>query len=206
MALVVKNLPGNAGDVKRQGFNPWVRKIPWGRAWQPTPVFLPGESSWIEEPGRLQSMGSQRVGHGWSDLVQHQVRPQQGSALSLVHCKAEFLSFYWVWRTLSFFPFYLKKNCFHSSQSNPSLHSLWKLLDTPPPPFPRLIDLPPPYSFSPRIQDHTIWCSIVLQLLHEYCFSFPGWVVPDHLDNVSFHRGIKDLLAGWSKVPVGLLP
>ena len=29
---------------KRHGFNPWVRKIPWRRAWQPTPVFLPGES------------------------------------------------------------------------------------------------------------------------------------------------------------------
>ena len=25
------------------GFNPWVRKIPWRRKWQPTPVFLPGE-------------------------------------------------------------------------------------------------------------------------------------------------------------------
>ena len=29
---------------KRCGFNLWVRKIPWRRAWQPTPVFLPGES------------------------------------------------------------------------------------------------------------------------------------------------------------------
>ena len=29
---------------KRCGFDPWVRKIPWRRAWQPTPVFLPGES------------------------------------------------------------------------------------------------------------------------------------------------------------------
>ena len=29
---------------KRCRFNPWVRKIPWRRAWQPTPVFLPGES------------------------------------------------------------------------------------------------------------------------------------------------------------------
>ena len=37
------------------------------RAWQPTSVFLPGESPWAEEPGRLQSMGSQRVGHDWSD-------------------------------------------------------------------------------------------------------------------------------------------
>ena len=29
---------------KRCGFNPWVGKIPWGRAWQPTPVSFPGES------------------------------------------------------------------------------------------------------------------------------------------------------------------
>ena len=29
---------------KRHGFEPWVKKTPWRRAWQPTPVFLPGES------------------------------------------------------------------------------------------------------------------------------------------------------------------
>ena len=29
---------------------------------QPTPVFLPGESPWTEEPGGLESTGSQRVG------------------------------------------------------------------------------------------------------------------------------------------------
>ena len=29
---------------KRCGFDPWVWKIPWRRAWQPTPVFLPGKS------------------------------------------------------------------------------------------------------------------------------------------------------------------
>ena len=29
---------------RRCGFSPWLRKIPWRRAWQPTPVFLPGES------------------------------------------------------------------------------------------------------------------------------------------------------------------
>ena len=44
LALVVKNLPANAGDIKRSRFNPRVRKIPWNRKWQPTPVFLPGES------------------------------------------------------------------------------------------------------------------------------------------------------------------
>ena len=29
---------------KRCGFDPWVRKIPWRRKWQPTPVSLPGKS------------------------------------------------------------------------------------------------------------------------------------------------------------------
>ena len=34
----------NAGDPGSiPGSDPWVRKIPWRRKWQPTPVFLPGE-------------------------------------------------------------------------------------------------------------------------------------------------------------------
>ena len=41
---VVKNLPANAGDFRDVGFHPWVGKIPWRRAGQPTPGFLPGES------------------------------------------------------------------------------------------------------------------------------------------------------------------
>ena len=56
---MVKNPPAKAGEV-----DSIVGHISWRRAWQPTPVFLPGESH--EEPGRLQSMGFQRVGH---DLV-----------------------------------------------------------------------------------------------------------------------------------------
>ena len=35
-----KESASNEGDPV---FNPWVRKIPWRREWQPTPVFLPGE-------------------------------------------------------------------------------------------------------------------------------------------------------------------
>ena len=50
-------------QCRKLGFNPWVGKILWRRAWQPTPVFLSGESPWIKEPGGLQSMGSQRVKH-----------------------------------------------------------------------------------------------------------------------------------------------
>ena len=47
-------------------------KIPWRRAWQPTPGLLPGESPWMEEPGSLQFMGSHRVGHDWVTKKQKQ--------------------------------------------------------------------------------------------------------------------------------------
>ena len=59
VAQTMKNPPA----MWRPGFDPWVGKIPWRRAWQPTPVFLPGESPWTEEPGGLQAMGSQKVRH-----------------------------------------------------------------------------------------------------------------------------------------------
>ena len=69
-----RGFPGGAGgkesvcQCKRHkglGFNPWVGKIPWRRAWQPTLVFLPGKShgqrSLVGYRGPL--VGSQRVGH-----------------------------------------------------------------------------------------------------------------------------------------------
>ena len=62
MAQSVKNPPA----VWRPGFNLWVGKISWRRAWQLTSVFLPGESPWTEEPARLPSIGLQRVGHNWA--------------------------------------------------------------------------------------------------------------------------------------------
>ena len=64
VAQVVKNSPAMQET--------WVGKIPWRRAWQPTSVFLPRESPWTEKPGRLQSMGSQRVRHDWATKhIQH---------------------------------------------------------------------------------------------------------------------------------------
>ena len=56
------------GRHKIHRFNPWVRKIPWRKKWQATPVFFPGEFPWTEEPGGLQSIGSQRVGHDWHKM------------------------------------------------------------------------------------------------------------------------------------------
>ena len=40
----------SAYQCKRHRFNPWVRKIPWRWAWQPTPVFMPRESHGQRSP------------------------------------------------------------------------------------------------------------------------------------------------------------
>ena len=45
--------------------NSWVGKIPWRKAWQPTPVFLPDKSHGQRSLVALWSIGSQRVGHHW---------------------------------------------------------------------------------------------------------------------------------------------
>ena len=50
----------SACQCRRQGFNPWVGKIPWTKNWQPSPVFLSGKSH-----GRLQYMGLQK---SWTQL------------------------------------------------------------------------------------------------------------------------------------------
>ena len=50
---------------KRRVFETWVRKIPWRRAWQPTPVFLPGESH-----GQRILAGYSPWGHKESDVTE----------------------------------------------------------------------------------------------------------------------------------------
>ena len=50
---------------ERCRFDPWVGKIPWKRALQPTPVFLPGESH-----GQRSLMGYNSWGHKESDMTE----------------------------------------------------------------------------------------------------------------------------------------
>ena len=52
VAQRLKHLPA----MRKTWFDPWVEKIPWRRKWQPTPVFLPGES------------------HGWRSLMDYSPR------------------------------------------------------------------------------------------------------------------------------------
>ena len=51
---------------KRSWFDPWVGKIPWRRAWQPTPVFLPGKSH-----GQRSLAGCSPQGHKELDMTEH---------------------------------------------------------------------------------------------------------------------------------------
>jgi len=59
---VVKNLPANAGDRRDMGLIPGSRRSPGGGNGNPL-CILAWKIPWTEEPGRLQSLGSQRVGH-----------------------------------------------------------------------------------------------------------------------------------------------
>ena len=80
---LITGFPGGASDKEpacqcrrqeRRMFDPWVGKIPWRRAWQPTPVFLPGKS-----PGQrsLASCSS------WGRTVRHDLAHTHASLLHM---------------------------------------------------------------------------------------------------------------------------
>ena len=55
--------------------NPSVRKVPWRRKWQPTPVFLPGKSHGQRNLVGYNPWGHQRVGHDWETKHQFPALP-----------------------------------------------------------------------------------------------------------------------------------
>ena len=61
---MVKNLSDCSGDTG-DAFNPWVRKIPWRRKWQPTAVFMPGKFH-----GQRSLEGYSPWGHRVSDTTE----------------------------------------------------------------------------------------------------------------------------------------
>ena len=62
---MVKNTACQSGRHNRHGFGPWVRMITWRNAWQPTSVFLPGESH-----GQRSLAGYGPYGHKESDMTE----------------------------------------------------------------------------------------------------------------------------------------
>ena len=72
----------------RLGFDPWVGKIPWRRAWKPTPVFLPRESPWRSPPCSSDhgDSPSKNTGMGFHSFLQG-IFPTKGSNPHHPHCR-----------------------------------------------------------------------------------------------------------------------
>ena len=70
VALLIKNLRANAGDLKDMDSTPGLgRSLGGGHGNLLQYSCL--ENPWTEEPGRLRSIGLQRVGNNWSNLSMH---------------------------------------------------------------------------------------------------------------------------------------
>ena len=68
MAPVVKNSPANTEDIKDGGSIPGLGRFPEkGKATHSS--ILAWKIPWTEEPGRLESIGSHRVRHDWSNMA-----------------------------------------------------------------------------------------------------------------------------------------
>ena len=83
VALEVKNPSANAEDIRDVGLIPGLGRFPWRRAWQPTPVFLPGESH-----GQRSLVGysswAHRVRHNCSNLAYSHTHTH--TLLSCIRC------------------------------------------------------------------------------------------------------------------------
>ena len=71
-------------QCRRRGFDPWVRKSPWRRKWQPIPVFLPGK---LHGQGSLEGYSPgvhKSVGHDWATKQHQQSLKMTDSRTSLL--------------------------------------------------------------------------------------------------------------------------
>ena len=84
---------------RRSGFHPCVRNIPWRRKWQPTPVFLPGESQGQRSLAGYSPLGLQRVGHDWA--TEHTLREDQDKHIIQSGCTQRENKAPGIWRSKS---------------------------------------------------------------------------------------------------------
>ena len=78
-------------QCRRPGFDHWVKKIPWRKIWQPTPVFLPRESHGQKSLAGYSPWGCKRVGHDLvtkpphTSYVNRESYPQDVQMLNIIH-------------------------------------------------------------------------------------------------------------------------
>ena len=92
MALSCKEPTCQCRRHKRRRFDPWVGKIPWRRARQPTPVFLPGESH-----GQRSLVGYSPWGHKESDTNEATEHAQGSKKMLELLCPVR-----WQWADVQF--------------------------------------------------------------------------------------------------------
>ena len=93
MALAVKNLPANARN-KRHQFDPWVRKTPWRRKWQSTPVLLPGESHGQRSLVGCSPQGCKELDTNWSDFTHMHATGKEAMSSNLYECNIDMRKMY----------------------------------------------------------------------------------------------------------------
>ena len=86
VAQMVKNLPA----MRETWVHPWIAKMAWRRKWQPTPVFLPGESH-----GQRRLAGYSPWGHKKSDMTERLSTAMLHSRTLLVTHFLNLLIFNW---------------------------------------------------------------------------------------------------------------
>ena len=64
-------------QCRRLRFNPWVGKMLWKEMATQSSI-VDWETPWTEEPGELQSVGSQRVGHSWASKQEQSCQKHRG--------------------------------------------------------------------------------------------------------------------------------
>ena len=91
----------SACQCRRLRFDPWVRKTPWRRKWQPTPVFLPGESHGQSSLVGYSPRGGEESGvteaneRAWKEIhSERKNEPPQTTALCITLFTLHFLQFY----------------------------------------------------------------------------------------------------------------
>ena len=81
-------------QCRKHSFNPWVRKIPRKREWQPTPIHLSGEFH-----GQRSLAGSWRVGHNWLNNIEtHMLKRSILGTWNILVNKTQSL-FLWNWHS-----------------------------------------------------------------------------------------------------------
>ena len=68
---------------ERHTFSPWVGKIPWRKAWQPTPVVLPGEFHGQRSLVGYSPWGRKELGYSWSSWAHTHSGLSQNWALGM---------------------------------------------------------------------------------------------------------------------------